>query len=73
MADTVRKEFTGGRFDILGPDQEIPKTGWAIRNDGAVFENGLQVGKDGSFKLGSTAGSGLPRNYSHIEYSPIAD
>lgn len=71
MTDRIRKAFTGSRFEILGPGQHPPATGWAIRNDGAVFEDGKQVGKDGSFQRGSTAGSGLPRNYAHIEYTPI--
>ena len=67
---SIRKEFVGEKITMLGPDQEPPESGWAVRQDHAVFENGQRVGMWTDVQIGSTANSGLPRNYARIDYTP---
>jgi hypothetical protein len=46
MPQPKLKRFAGAeRYEFLGPDQEPPASGVAVRaGDGAVFENGKQIG-----------------------------
>ena len=54
------------------PHDEIPATGWAIRlPDGAVFNDGAQIGHSGSFHNEALLDD--PGNfYAHVEYVPLS-
>jgi hypothetical protein len=71
MPDRKNINLTGQRLTIIVPGEEPPATGWAVRFDGAVFLDGLQVGTEGAWQQGATANSGLPANHAHISYLPI--
>jgi hypothetical protein len=71
-ANRIRQDLVGVRVATLGSGQTPPSdSGWAVRNDGAVFQDGTQVGTDADVRTGASGRSGLPRDYARIEYTPV--
>jgi hypothetical protein len=68
----VRQELVGVRIARLGAGQTpLPDSGWAVRDDGAVFQDGTRVGTDADVTTEAGGRSGLPRGYTRIEYTPV--
>ena len=52
MADLRFERFSDPAFLAhLGEGQAVPPDGWAIRSDGAVFCDGVQIGHSGKYML----------------------
>jgi len=68
MADLRFERFSDPRFlTHLTEGQGVPEAGWAIRPDGAVFCDGVQVGRSGKYVFNRA--SGTP--YGEIAYEGI--
>jgi hypothetical protein len=68
MADLRFERFKDPSFlRHLAEGQAVPTTGWAIRPDGAVFSDGVQVGRSGKYVYNRE--SGTP--YGEIAYEGI--
>ena len=68
MADLRFERFSDPAFLAhVAEGDDIPRVGWAIRSDGAVFCDGVQVGRSGKYVFNRA--SGTP--YGEIAYESL--
>jgi len=62
----VRQDFSNGTdLRFLGPDENPPSSGWAVRGDHCVFQDGVHIGTWTDWSIGAVG------NPSWVEYDPI--
>ena len=68
MADLRFERFSNPAFLAhIAEGEAVPRDGWAIRSDGAVFCDGVQVGRSGKYVFNRA--SGTP--YGEIAYEGL--
>ena len=68
MADLRFERFSNPAFLAhIAEGDAVPRDGWAIRSDGAVFCDGVQVGRSGKYVFNRA--SGTP--YGEIAYEGL--
>ena len=68
MADLRFERFSDPAFLAhIAQGDDVPRDGWAIRPDGAVFCDGVQVGRSGKYVFNRA--SGTP--YGEIAYESL--
>lgn len=69
MSDLRVERFSNPSYIThVGPDEEVPVSGWAIRSDGRVYVDGVQVGHSGKYVFDRQ--SGTP--YAQISFEATA-
>ena len=62
----MRQDFSNGTdLRFLGPDENPPSSGWAVRGDHCVFQDGVHIGTWTDWSIGAVG------NPSWVEYDPI--